>query len=281
MISCLNGATIGGAPPLREYIELAAKYGFGGIEFGIGEALALSKEITQRAMIELFTKNNVAPAAFGIPVEWRRDTPKFQEDLKALPRQARLAQEMGCTVTGTWLPPTVDQDSRYFRNQTIKRFYDIASILGDFDIRFALEWVGPYTTRKAGLDRGGQEFVWNIPATLELIEDIGAPVNNVGLLVDSFHWFTTGATEDDLAKLGDKIVYVHINDAPDKPRDEQIDHERLLPGDGVIDLPGFVRSLNAAGYNGYVAVETFNKEIAALGRDEAARRTAESLRGLI
>ena len=281
MISCLNGATIGGAPPLPDYIALAAKYGFGGIEFSIEGAQALAKEITQPAMIELFTKAGVAPAAFGIPVEWRQDTPRFQDDLKKLPVLARLAQEMGCTTTGTWLPPTVDQDPRYFRNQTIRRFADIASILGDFGIKFALEWVGPYTMRKAGLDRGNQEFVWNIPATLELIEDVGAPADNVGLLVDSFHWFTTGATEEDLVALGNKIVYVHINDAPDKPRDEQIDNERLLPRDGVIDLHGFVRSLQSAGYNGYVAVETFSKEISALGHDEAARRTAESLKGLL
>jgi len=281
MISTLNGATIGGAPPLEEYIALASKYGFGGIEFGIESAQSLAKEITQRAMIDLFTKANIKPAAFGIPVEWRKDTSTFQDDLKKLPVLARLAQEMGCTSTGTWLPPTVDQDARYFRNQTIKRFADIASILGDFGIRFALEWVGPYTVRKAGLDKGNQEFVWNIPGTLELIEDIDAPAKNVGLLVDSFHWYTTGATEEDLAALGDKIVYVHINDAPDRPRDEQMDFERLLPGDGVIDLHGFVRSLRSAGYNGYVAVETFNKEVAALGHDEATRRTAESLKGLL
>lgn len=281
MISCLNAVTIGGAPPLEEYIALAAKYGFGGIEFGIGDASALAKQITQPAMIDLFRAHGVAPAMFGIPVEWRKDTPSFQEDLKGLPRLARLAQEMGCKKTGTWLPPTVDQDALYFRNQTIRRFHDIASILGDFNIEFALEWVGPYTLRKAGLARGAQEFIWNIPATLELIEDIDAPANNVGLLVDSFHWFTTGATEEDLANLGGKIVYVHINDAPDLPRDEQIDNERLLPGEGVIDLHGFVRALKTAGYDSFVAVETFSRDLPALGRDEAARRTAESLKGLL
>ena len=281
MISCLNAATIGGAPPLPSYIALAAKYGFGGIEFSIESAQALAREIKQPAMIDLFNSSGVAPAAFGLPVEWRQSTPKFEEDLRSLHVLARLAQEMGCTVTGTWLPPTVEQDSRYFRSQTIKRFSDIASILGDFGIRFALEWVGPYTLRKAGLDRGNQPFVWDIAGTLELIAAIKAPANNVGLLVDSFHWFTTDATEADLVALGDNIVYVHINDAPDKPLDDQIDHERLLPGDGIIDLPGFVRSLQSAGYNGYVAVETFNKELSALGHDEAARRTAESLKGLL
>jgi sugar phosphate isomerase/epimerase len=281
MISCLNAVTIGGAPPLREYIALAKKHGFGGVEFSIGEASSLSKEITQPAMIDLFKSSGVAPAAFGLPVEWRKDAPKFQEDLKNLPVLARLAQEMGCTAAGAWIPPTVAQDALYFRNQALRRLHDIASILGDFGIRVALEWVGPYTSRKAGLDRGEQEFIWNIPATLELIEDIDAPADNVGLLVDSFHWFTTGATENDIVKLGNKIVHVHINDAPDKPRDEQMDLERLLPGDGVIDLQAFIRGLKVAGYNGFVAIETFSKELSALGHDEAARRAAASIKGLL
>ena len=35
MITTLNPATIGGQPPLRDYIALAQKHGFGGIEIGI------------------------------------------------------------------------------------------------------------------------------------------------------------------------------------------------------------------------------------------------------
>jgi sugar phosphate isomerase/epimerase len=117
---------------------------------------------------------------------------------------------------------------------------------------------------------------------LELIADIDSPHDNVGLLADSFHWFTTGATAEDMKALRpDQIVHVHINDAPDKPRDEQKDGERLLPGDGVIDLRGFLGALTAIGYAGPVAVETFSKEIAALGHDEAARRTAESVKAVM
>lgn len=281
MISVLNGATIGQTPELKQFIALASRNGFGGIEFNVQDAADVSKEITQPAMIELFQAADIAPAFFGLPVDWRNDTSTFQSDLKKLPRLARMAQEMGCTATGTWLPPTVDQDERYFRSQATRRFHDIASILGDFDIRLALEWVGPLTTRVDALKRGAREFVWNLPATIELIADIDAPIDNVGLLVDSFHWFTTGATVEDIAALGAKVVYVHVNDAPDKPRDEQIDNQRLLPGDGVIDLDAFFEGLNGAGYTGYVAVETFNKDLWAAGPEEAARRAAEAMRRIL
>ena len=155
-------------------------------------------------------------------------------------------------------------------------------MLGDHGIRFGLEWVGPYTLRHGPKAMGTEEFIWNMPGTLELIADIDSPHDNVGLLADSFHWFTTGATAADMEALrAEQIVHVHINDAPDRPRDAQMDCERLLPGEGVIDLAAFLGALKKIGYDGPVAVETFSKELAALGHDEAARRTAEAVKSVM
>src|SRR5580700_9978915 len=127
MISCINPGTLGGQPPLPEFLRLAASNGFGGVEFNIQDAARLAREITQPAVIALFRDNSVAPATFGLPVEWRLDDVKYQSDLKGLPRLARMAQEMGCTRTGTWLPPAVLGDSRDFRHRTVRRFQEIAS----------------------------------------------------------------------------------------------------------------------------------------------------------
>jgi len=106
---------------------------------------------------------------------------------------------------------------------------------------------------------------------LEMIDEIGRP--NVGLLVDSFHWFTAGHTVEELVRVPkERVVHVHINDAPDRPRDEQIDMERLLPGEGVIDLAGFLGALRQIGYEDYMGVETFSAELKALTPLAAARR---------
>jgi sugar phosphate isomerase/epimerase len=279
MIISLNPATIGGQPPLKEYVALAQKYGFGGVEFGMGEVVQIAQATSLGEVKALFDAAGVLPASFGLPVEWRKDDAAFADGLKALPALAQAAQAIGSRRCCTWLPPAIQADPLAFRNQTRDRFRQIASVLGDHGIRFGLEWVGPYTLRHGPGAMGPNEFIWNIPATLELIADIDSPHDNVGLLADSFHWHTTGATVADLEALRPaQIVHVHINDAPDRPRDEQRDSERLLPGDGVIDLRGFLRALKTIGYDGPVAVETFNKEIAGLGYDEAARRTAEAVR---
>jgi sugar phosphate isomerase/epimerase len=53
---------------------------------------------------------------------------------------------------------------------------------------------------------------------------------------------------------------------------------RLLPGEsGVIDLAAFLKTLDAIGYDGPVAVETFSDELKALPPNEAAERAATSM----
>jgi sugar phosphate isomerase/epimerase len=78
----------------------------------------------------------------------------------------------------------------------------------------------------------------------------------VGLLFDAYHWYTNGLIVADIEALdAHQIVHVHINDAPDVPVEEAMDGERLFPGEGVIDLAGFLRGLQRIGYQGVVSQE--------------------------
>jgi len=282
MIITLNAATIGGAPPLAQYITLAQKFGFDGVDFSLDEAINLSKEKGLDGVKALFDTANVQPAVFGLPIDWRGSNDGFAQGLAQLKEKAEAAQALGATRTCTWLPPAIDDDPLHFRSQSRDRFRQIATVLGDYGIRMGLEWVGPYTLRHGPKAMGRNEFIWNMPGLLELIADIDSPHNNVGLLADSFHWFTTGAGREDIEALTpEQIVYVHINDAPDKPRDAQMDGERLQPGDGVIDLRAFLGALGTIGYDGPVASEVLGSTLGALGPDEATRLAMEAVRSVV
>lgn len=278
IIPALNAVTLGGAPPLREYVALAEASGFGGIDLGIEEVVRIAEESSWGAVRALFEQYEVAPASFGLPVEWRRDHAAFQEGLTRLPEYARAAQEIGCTRCCTWLPPAVEENADHFRRQTFARFSEIARVLGDQGIRFGLEFVGPYTMRHGPAARGRHPFIWTMEQTLDLIEEIDPPHDNMGLLLDSFHWYTTEDTPDNIIALTpDQVVHVHINDAPNRPVKEQMDNERLLPGEGVIDLGAFLAALMTIGYDGFTAVEVFSEELKGMGAEEAAARAASSL----
>jgi sugar phosphate isomerase/epimerase len=259
MIPCLNPATTGGSKSLEEFAAVAGKLGFGGVDYNI---VSVAEEVEKKSLEgvrKLLAGAGVKLAAFGLPVEFRRDEAKFMEGLKDLPRLSAIAREVGCARCVTWLPPSTDEPAAEFTCRVVRRLRECAKILGHVGICFAIEWVGPATARTRKHD-----FIHTLDGDLELVAAINQP--NVGLLFDSFHWFTTGGTISQIEALPQEmIVYVHINDAPDKPLDQQIDLERVLPGEGIIDLKGMLRALKNKGYDGFLSVEVFDKELQKLG----------------
>jgi sugar phosphate isomerase/epimerase len=83
----------------------------------------------------------------------------------------------------------------------------------------------------------------------------------------------------DLASIPvEQFVNVHLNDAPNIPREQQQDQVRLLPGEsGVIDIVGFMKTLDAIGFDGPLSVETFSEELRALPAEEAAARDSSAV----
>lgn len=108
---------------------------------------------------------------------------------------------------------------------------------------------------------------------------------NGALLVDSWHLFRSGATLADLAALpADLVGYVQIDDAPATPEadlGEETTHRRLVPGDGDLDLVGFVRTLRELGYTGPLGVEVYSDALAALPAAEVAQRCATGTRRVV
>jgi sugar phosphate isomerase/epimerase len=122
-------------------------------------------------------------------------------------------------------------------------------------------------------------FIHTLDQVLELCGSVHQP--NVGILLDSWHWYVSGATLDDIQSLSSsQIVGVHVNDAPAGiSLEEQKDNQRCLPGEtGVIDLVGFLKVLKAIGYDGPVTVEPFSQRLRELAPQEAAMETSEALR---
>jgi len=112
----------------------------------------------------------------------------------------------------------------------------------------------------------------------ELIADVG--MGNVGLVLDTWHWWTAGdAVSDLLALTNDDVVSVDLNDAPKGiAKEQQKDNERELPvATGVIDVAAFLTALVTIGYDGPVRAEPFNKALNALDNDPACAATSAAL----
>lgn len=271
MIPTMNPVTTGFHVPFLDFLDAAAAAQFPAIEYAIKPFSQTAKEQSVEAAQELLASRNLELGSFHLPVEFRKDEALFQDDLKALPFHASIARRLGADRCCTWLYPATDEPVAEFTSRLIRRLRACAEVLNEYGIRFGIEWVGPKTLRTMKY-----EFIHTISGVKELIAAIDKP--NVGLLFDSFHWFTSHATTADILSLNsDQIVLVHINDAPNRPIDEQIDNERLLPGEGIIDLAGMLGALRQIGYDSYVSVETFSEELPKLHPRDVTIRTKRAI----
>lgn len=85
----------------------------------------------------------------------------------------------------------------------------------------------------------------------------------VGLILDSFHTLGRGIDPDTIRRIpGDRIFFVQLADAPAIPMDLLYwsRHFRNMPGEGDLDVTGFMRAVMATGYAGPVSLEIFNDQ---------------------
>ncbi len=258
--------------------------GIEGCRVGGFDCLALSPSLVadQSAdeITELLFDAMVAPGAWGIPFNWRGTQDEYDAGLEAMKSQIIKMHDIEVKRCATWIMPgsndlTIHENTEYHRT----RLQPIAHLLEDYGMILGLEFVGPKTTR----DKFEHPFYYNLNQMFDFAQTVGS---NVGLLVDVWHMYTSGSTNEDLAKVpAEKIALVHINDAPvGVSMDEQQDHIRCLPCEtGVIDIAGFMNTLRKIGYAGPVEAEPFDSTLKDLPLDidrleKAGRAVAKAFR---
>ncbi len=219
--------------------------------------------------------SNITWGAAGLPIDFRKDIDTFTKGLNDLPKKAAALQKAGVTRMSTWIMPT-HADLTYLQNfkQHSTRLKEITMILGNYGINFGLEYVGPKTLMASQK----YPFLHTMAGCLELIESVNQP--NIGLQLDSFHWFCAGEKKEDLLHLNkDQIITCDLNDARTGfSADEQIDQKRELPmATGVVDLQSFMDALVEIGYDGPIRAEPFNKVLNDMDNEEALATTYKSM----
>jgi sugar phosphate isomerase/epimerase len=258
----------------KELNELAHRHRFESVEPRGDELAAMSAEQLAAVTADLKARKLVWSAT-GLPVDFRKDDQTFREGMAKLPKFAAGLQRAGATRIGTWLSPSHDQLTyRANFQQHAARLREIARVLDGNALRLGLEYVGTQLL----LVGKRYPFVHTMAEARELIAAIGT--RNVGLVLDTWHWWTAGDTEPDiLALTNDDVVSVDLNDAPKGvAKEQQRDNERELPAaTGVIDAQTFLNALVKIGYDGPARPEPFNKALNALDNDAACAATSAAL----
>jgi 2-keto-myo-inositol isomerase len=258
----LNSSTIK-PTPILEKIRVAAAAGYGAIELwhaDIDEHLQRGGSLDEiRQAVD--DHGLAVPTTIMLKGWCESDGPEYDAGIAECRRRLEQAAAVGAphAVAG---PPhgPVDFDLAADR---YRRLLEIGIEMG---VRPAMEYLG-----------FAQE-VNSIADALRIMDGSGHP--EATIVLDPFHDFRGGAGHEDIAKLTpERIAVCHFDDAPaSPPASQQRDPDRVMPGEGVIDLKRFTQLLTQIGYDGWISLELFREDLWSQDPLAVARRGLEAMK---
>ena len=252
----MHGSILKPGYSFEDVLSLSQRFGFPGVDASFAEVRARAEQTSAAAVRDFFAEYGTTPAYMGfIPAGLFSPEAEFMQALDKFSENCALAAAVGCQRTGSYFPNRMPLPPDEARRILRDRMAILAERAEPHGISIGLEFLGVRTFRL----EEPYAFINNVPDTIEMLRETGRP--NVGLILDSFHYFTSGGDLSQIRSLrASDIVHLHVNDAPHDGIMTLEDTDRVLPGKGVIDLTGWFRAIREIGFDGYVAIEIFDDE---------------------
>jgi len=242
---CLNTSTIKPQPLIRK-IELAAQAGYDGIELWVNDVYDFVGRGGEVREVETALSNNglIVPSMIAIRQWGDMDGWEYELVKEEARRRFALCARLGAPyIVAT--PPLEKAETEHLP----ERYCDLLKIGREEGVRPTFEYISFFKSIYRLAD------AWKI---VQLTDDPDATI-----ILDAFHNWNSGSTLDDLRAIPlEKISHYHIDDAAKgKPAATQTDPDRVMLGQGQIDLDAEVDVLKAKGYDKTVSLELFNAEL--------------------
>ncbi|WP_018545369.1 sugar phosphate isomerase/epimerase family protein [Streptomyces sp. LaPpAH-108] len=258
----ITRSTMNKRRPCAEAVRSARAAGFRHVELSAEKwRTALEQD---RHLLRLLNAEDLSPwhAGWNLRLSW--DTARWARTITGAPAAMDLTAGLGAR-SGTLVLPHVDDTGAPVPGpaEVEDRIGAVADLAAGRGLNVCVEYMGLRPTDPP------ENGVRTLPGTLDVLARVGR--SNVGVLIDSYHWHLSGSPG--LSQIPPAMpLWVHFNDAPAGIAPEQLrDEHRVLPGEGVIDLPRLLAELDAWGWTGPVSVEVKHPDLHALPAVDAAR----------
>lgn len=264
---CFNQATTLENSNLVKDLEYCEKHGYDYIEIRTMDKLPeYLQDHSIDELAEFFNTHHIKPLAFNALVFFNnRDEAGHQEIIQEFKEMMEAGTKLG--VKYVVAVPLVTKDKILktdIKNSCVDVLRELSDIARPYGIKIAVEFVGhPQCT----VNTFGQAY--------DIVEIVDR--DNVGLVLDCFHFHAMGSKPEDLEKAdASKIFILHIDDTENFPIGFLTDEDRVWPGLGVIDLNYILSTLKKNGYSDVVSVELFRPEYYKLDAEEAIKTAKET-----
>lgn len=263
----INGiATVSLSGTLEEKLRAAAEAGFQGVEIFETDFIASALSAEQvRAMLDDLGLACLLYQPFrdfeGMPEPWRARAFARMEQKFAVMKTLGCDRLLVCSNCS----PLASGD----RDRIVADFRELGELAARHGIMIgyeALAW---------GRHVNDHRDVW------EIVKAVDHP--NIGILLDSFHSLSRDIPNASIREIDPaKIVFVQLADAPVLDMDKLYwsRHFRNLPGQGGLDLTGYVAEILRLGYDGPLSLEIFNDRFRSNSAKMVARDGVRSLDAL-
>lgn len=264
---CFNQATTLENSNLIKDLEYCNKHGYDYIEIRTMDKLPeYLQEKSLDELAEFFNTHHIKPLAFNALVFFNnRDEAGYKEIINEFKGMMEKAKKLGVKYVVA-VPLVTEQKilKQDIKKSCVEVLTELSDIAGPYGVKIAVEFVGhPQCT----VNTFGQAY--------DIVETVNR--ENVGLVLDCFHFHAMGSDLNDLKKAdGSKIFILHIDDTEDFPIGFLTDEDRVWPGLGAIDLDSILSTLKEIGFSDVVSVELFRPEYYKLDAEEAIKTAKET-----
>lgn len=268
MLLCFHGTLVRGERlSWAERVALARRTGYQAIDFDYRHVEQALAERPGLDAAGFWAEAGLVPGmagGVGLPGLFAPEE-EFHRGLSGVAAAAEAAARTGARQVGLVMQNRSRLPEAEARALVVGRLRQLGQALSAAGLRLAVEFIG---VRSLWPDLP-HPFAQRYEDTLALFEESGC--DNVGFLLDSYHWYGAEATLAQVAATPkQRIVYAHVNDSKPGPRVAIQDADRLLPGEGVIDLGGWFRALAMTGFDGCVAPEVLGPRLEGMTSEQAA-----------
>jgi len=255
--------------PFEKRVEVAAGAGYRGLGLLHADLVAVSKRLGLKEMRRILDANGMHHVELEFLSDWyaqgraRAESDIVRKDLL----EAAKALRARCIKISPGTDEAKLNNLALEMPSMIESFAALSREAAEYGTSIALE-IMPFSN------------VRTLPAALELVSTDPQP--NGGLYIDIWHMARGGIDYTEVAKI--PLQHIKAVELDDADRDvvgtllDDTRYHRRLCGEGIFDIPAFLRAIDETGYRGPYAVEILSLEHRRLSLEQEAKRSFETAR---